>query len=503
MQDVLGHYVYHQSSRVNLAYFSVQQQELSPQCVIQPGSAEQVSQVLSIIKEQNCIFAIKSGGHGTVAGASNINGGIVIDLGRLNGIDIADDESTSLIGTGSRWKEVYRRLGERGLVTVGGRVSSVGVGGFTLGGGISFISRRYGWAVDNVRNYEVVLANGTITNANQKTHPDLYFALRGGGNNFGIVTRFDFETYPLGQMWAGSNVFFLSDLEERRSALGLQNWFAWDFQSFAMNGIRLMQRTACLVGFCVHSTHIIDLLTYLTSEEQTDKSAHAFAYFTWLPDQRGYAAGATIAYSEPKVNPPVFQHFNSARKIYSTNRLGNISDFVQEIEDQNPVDHRQLWDTATFKVDAVLISKIWDIFLSEVDPWTHIPGLMMSSNIQLVTKHEISLFSKNGSNSFGIDPEDGPLFFFSVTIAYKDASYDEAMKHVSRNVLSRAIALGKEMGLHHRFIYQNYAAHDRDVFSGYGNENRKRLLQIQQRYDPDEVFQRLQPGHFKLKAKGD
>lgn len=81
---------------------------------------------------------------------------------------------------------------------------------------------------------------------------------------------------------------------------------------------------------------------------------------------------------------------------------------------------------------------------------------------------------------------------------YENASDDETMKRVSRNVISRSIALGQEMGLWHPFVYQNYAGQDQDVFAGYGSENRARLLRIQHEYDPEGVFKRLQPGYFKL-----
>ena len=115
-------------------YFSVQQRELVPQCVVQPESTDQVSQVINVLNQQECPFAIKSGGHGFQAGTSNIHNGLVIDLSKLNGIELSDSGSTAAIGTASRWGDVYLKLQEHGLLTVGGRVASVGVGGFTLGG---------------------------------------------------------------------------------------------------------------------------------------------------------------------------------------------------------------------------------------------------------------------------------------------------------------------------------------------------------------------------------
>jgi FAD/FMN-containing dehydrogenase len=102
--------------------------------VVQPGSPHEVAQVLSVLKEQECKFAVKSGGHGMAPGSSNIQDGVLIDLAKLNEITLSEDESFVVIGPGAKWIDVYRKLEERGLLVVGGRVSSVGVGGLILGG---------------------------------------------------------------------------------------------------------------------------------------------------------------------------------------------------------------------------------------------------------------------------------------------------------------------------------------------------------------------------------
>lgn len=115
-------------------YYAAQQQEQVPLCITQPGSSEEVSQALNILREQECAFAVKSGGHSTSPGASSINGGVVIDLKNLNIIKVSDDESFVSVGTGNTWNKVYTTLEKQGLLAVGGRVGSVGVGGFVLGG---------------------------------------------------------------------------------------------------------------------------------------------------------------------------------------------------------------------------------------------------------------------------------------------------------------------------------------------------------------------------------
>jgi len=136
-------------------YWSQQQALTIPTCRVSPACAEEVSITLLVLRIQQCQFAVKSGGHAAFTGASNINGGITIDLVALNQVTVSSDQKQTSIGPGNRWVDVYSKLEPRNLSVIGGRVADIGVGGLTLGGGISFFSGRYGWACDNVINYEV------------------------------------------------------------------------------------------------------------------------------------------------------------------------------------------------------------------------------------------------------------------------------------------------------------------------------------------------------------
>lgn len=107
------------------------------------------------LRVTNCKFAVKSGGHAAFSGASNIDDGLTIDLSKLNKVSLSSDKTQASIGAGSVWYDVYSYLTPKGLTVIGGRVSAIGVGGLTLGGGISFFSNRYGWACDNVNKYQV------------------------------------------------------------------------------------------------------------------------------------------------------------------------------------------------------------------------------------------------------------------------------------------------------------------------------------------------------------
>ena len=177
------------------SYWSTRQSELTPNCFVSPSSKTQVSKALKVIRTLKVPFTVKSGGHVPFP-SSNIDTGIVIDLVNLNEIKLSQDKSVVSVGPGNRWTNVAEVLDPEGLAVVGGRVGDIGVSGLTLGGGISWFSGKYGWACDNVRAYEVVLADGRIVVATSEQNADLYKALRGGGGpNFGIVTRFDLETF--------------------------------------------------------------------------------------------------------------------------------------------------------------------------------------------------------------------------------------------------------------------------------------------------------------------
>lgn len=144
--------VYHlESSR----YWSQQQALTQPRCRLTPISADDVSLAILTLRVTQCKFAVKSGGHVAFAGASNIEGGVTIDLMKLNETSVSTDKTETAVGAGNIWYDVYSYLQPKGLTVIGGRVSAIGVGGLTLGGGISFFSNRYGWACDNVNSFEV------------------------------------------------------------------------------------------------------------------------------------------------------------------------------------------------------------------------------------------------------------------------------------------------------------------------------------------------------------
>ncbi|KAH7224441.1 hypothetical protein B0J15DRAFT_518487 [Fusarium solani] len=172
------------------SYFSVSSQ-LQPYCIVQPETAKDVSVIVKTLAyDTKCNFAIRSGGH-TVWAANNINDGVTIDLGLMNKTTYVKKTKVAQIQAGSIWREVYEALEPFGVTAAGGRTSTVGVAGFLTGGGNTVYTARRGFDCDLVDNFEVVLADGRIANANKDSNSDLWKALKGGSANFGIVTRFD------------------------------------------------------------------------------------------------------------------------------------------------------------------------------------------------------------------------------------------------------------------------------------------------------------------------
>ncbi|KAK8063332.1 oxidoreductase FAD-binding protein [Apiospora saccharicola] len=165
------------------SYYSVQQATIRPACVVFPRTATLTKEGPSIA------FGVRSGGHTGWAGASNIAGGVTLDLTGLNDIEVTQEGTIVRVGTGATWDAMYQKLHPLGRTVAGGRVAGVGAGGLTLGGGISHLSPQRGWKCDTVLNFQVVLSDGQVVNANADENADLFFALRGGGGNFGIIEK--------------------------------------------------------------------------------------------------------------------------------------------------------------------------------------------------------------------------------------------------------------------------------------------------------------------------
>lgn len=191
----------------------------SPAYVLRPGTVADVRAAVRFAAGSGLALSVRGGGHGFPGFGTN-DGGVVIDLGRLASIEVVDgDRHLVRIGGGATWGAVADALAPHGLAISSGDTRSVGVGGLTLSGGIGWKVRRYGLALDNLVAAEVVTADGDVLAASAEQNPDLFWAIRGGGGNLGIVTAFDFRAHPTTEVFFGTITF-----PPAEAAAVLQGW---------------------------------------------------------------------------------------------------------------------------------------------------------------------------------------------------------------------------------------------------------------------------------------
>ncbi|KAH9906745.1 FAD-binding domain-containing protein [Xylariomycetidae sp. FL2044] len=452
------------------SYWSNQQAEVLPACIFQPGSAGEVAVHVLVSRLASCPFAVKGGGHASFAGGSSIGGGITVSLELLNDTHVPDaDRSIASVGAGSRWGDVYAALERHHLTVVGGRDADVGVGGLTLGGGMSFFSNMHGWACDNVAAYEVVLASGAIVLATPSRHADLYWALRGGGNNFGIVTRFHFATLPLpdGLVWGGAKAMF----DDRYDPEALLDAF------FNMG-------SGMGAGGDGKASQILSFLY----------SAAGAAAESLIPN-------VALFYAEPEY----FSAFGEENPPYEfVNR--DLVGVARGFSEGQPPGRRDAYWTLTFKLAKLrgfMKEVALNVFHTEMRRTAaDITGLWPVLMCQTIGTETLKNMRKNGGNPFGLEGEE-PRVLVTVVMSWDDAADDERVHELCQGIIEHmktaADALG--CGCRDDFIYMNYASQGQEVIDSYGIGNKERLLMVADRYDPNGVFQTLQPGYHKLRAR--
>ena len=442
------------------SYWSQQQEAVNPYCIFKPAKPEQVAVQVLISRLTQCPFATKSGGHAAFAGASSIEGGVTMSLESFNQVTPSSDLKTANIGPGNRWLQVYTGLQPYNIQVVGGRVAAIGVGGLTLGGGISFFSNLYGWACDNVLEYEVVTAWGVVINVNQGTFPDLYWALRGGGNNFGIVTNFKVNTIPLpgGLMWGGSRV-------------SLDN-----------------------------GTNFANLIKAFTDLGTTGATAdpNAAQILSFTSYQGLSLASAALEYAKPVANAPVFNEYLAVPVISDTTSVRTLANITNEFAQSNPDGRRETYWVAAYKLTNAMTTYVKDTFYKELPTVIDASGIVPAATLQVITVPQIKAMAQRGGNPLGLTPDEGPLLLLNMNVQWDNVADDQRILDFNRRIIDETVAYAKTNGLYNEYLYMNYASQFQDVISSYGSANKARLVSIAKKYDPTGVFQDLEPGGFKL-----
>ncbi len=183
----------------------------APALVLQPTSAVDVAAAVGFARDHGLLLSIKGGGH-NMAGTSIAERGLTLDMSRMRDITVDPDARVAHVGSGCLLRDVDRATQVHGLATpLGSFTSEVGVAGLTLGGGLGYLTRRFGWTVDNLEEVEIVTADSRIRTAGRDGDADLFWALRGGGGNFGVVTRFTFRLHEVGPTVTGGLIVWAAD----------------------------------------------------------------------------------------------------------------------------------------------------------------------------------------------------------------------------------------------------------------------------------------------------
>ncbi|SPQ26471.1 5265f1f4-130b-4917-a3bd-7367a864d0ad [Thermothielavioides terrestris] len=437
------------------SYWSLQEAGLKPGCILHPSTAQDVARAFSIIGTvAGCNFAIKGQGHAPGAGFANIDGGVTIDMSGLNSTVLNADHSVASVGAGASWLQVYRYLDPFNISVAGGRNGLVGVGGLTVGGGISHFSPRVGWACDNVVNFEVVLANGTLTNANATCNSDLYRALKGGSNNFAVVTRFDLATFPQGDLSVAS---FANSASQRGAV----------FQAF----------------------------TNIVSSPDFDVYTSLVAGFLYNSTSKAWLISNSAVYTRPVLNPPVFAELAAVPSISNSSQITSLASLADEAATP-PLNW--LFATATFKPSVEFMQEIFDILNSTFYSFNPEGGVVWDIAFEPLPSVMLSYAAKTGGNVLGVQSEDGNGYIMLLSALWPNSASNAAVEQVSRQALAAIEARAKAEGLLRGFQYLNYAAPYQTPIASYGAENLEFLREVSRKYDPLQVFQKRVPGGFKL-----
>ncbi|KAI1350195.1 putative FAD-binding oxidoreductase [Xylaria sp. FL0043] len=415
----------------------------SPTCVIQPTTAQQVSQAIRYLAQRGVHFAIRSGGHSPAPLGANINDGVLFDMSGFNSVRYDAQQGVAVVGTGMRWGDVYRHLDQYNVTVVGGRILEVGVGGLTLGSGLSYLSDLYGLVCDNV-----VLADGSIVNANKHSHPDLWWALKGGANNFGIVTRFTLATYPTGNVWGGYRVYGLDALPALFDAL-------LEYQSVAV------------------------------------KDRYANLMMQAFPLNGSLGVLLNMVYNKPVVSPAAFTPFYDIPTIADTVQIQPMTDFLaSQVPPSLP---RLNWYATSFKTDATLFKTVETIVTTspELDTIRNLTAGSVAVGWQPISTSAIQAGYVRGGNALGL--EETNQTWFALDVGWWDAEDDAVANEAAASLVAKVEDAAKTSGKHVDYIFMNDAAVTQDVIGHYGNRSVAKLRAVQRRYDPREVFQNLVP----------
>ncbi|ORY13312.1 hypothetical protein BCR34DRAFT_481290, partial [Clohesyomyces aquaticus] len=366
----------------------------------------------------------------------------LIDLSRLNTTSISTDHQIASVGLGAHWGEVFNYLDPFNVTVLGIRIPRVGVGGLILGGGISHFTSEYGMVADTLKNVEVVLADGPILTANPEEDFDLFWALKGGGSNFGIATRFGLATVPI------KNIWFQSTLYAPDQAFAILEAFA------AWQG-----------GDDLKGPTIIALTP---------------AY---------YIVG--LVYAAPIEKPPTFAPFyeKSILQPAVPSTIGTVASLREIIGRNQPKAPLRY-----VKVNVELYREVYSFWLRKATEVNAAAGANMTFVVQHISKNAFEVGNKNGGNPLRISVDIIPVW--TSVMDWTQESEDELVRSVGIETTAKWREAGKATGSEVPFIYMNDASTDQDPLASYPATGVARLKAIAIKFDRSGIFQTLKKGGF-------
>jgi FAD binding domain-containing protein/berberine-like enzyme len=409
-----------------------------PALIVRCAGAADVIAAVGFARSNDLAVAVRGGGH-SVAGFSTVDDGLVIDLGPMHGVRVDPVARVAHVGPGAVWAEVDHETQAHALATTGGLVSTTGVAGFTLGGGIGWLMRKHGLACDNLIAADVVTADGALVRADETQNTDLLWALRGGGGNFGIVTQFEFALHPVGPIVYAGPIFYPAD------AAGdlLRAFRAW----------------------APGAPDEISALVNLTSAPPLPVIPEAW---------HGRPVAALIAVAAGPVDDAA-KHFAEFRSVAEpiADLLGPMPyTVIQSLIDP-------LWPKGIHSYfKATNLTRLDDDLIQTlIDRHAEVPGPQAEIHVQQM------------GGAVGRVPGDATAFVersmpyvLNVVAGWHDPAAGDAHRGWARNVI--AAAADASTGL----AYSNFLGDPGAGRSAYGPETYARLVELKDRYDPTNLF---------------
>ncbi|KAF5025129.1 hypothetical protein F66182_2830 [Fusarium sp. NRRL 66182] len=433
--------------------------KIKPACIVQPQTPEDVASVVRALAAAGQKFAVRSGGHTSWAGSNNIHDGVTVDLVRLNKVTFNASAETADIGPGCKWRQVYAELIKHGRAVAGGREGNVGVAGLLLGGGNAFFTARQGFGCDNVVSYQVVLASGEIVVADEDTNADLFRVLKGGSSNFGIVTNFTMKAIKSDRVWGGMTFF------PKQVIPGA-----------------------------------IEALSSFADDLPNDINNNLVTIFTHLPDFKDIVVATLYANMAGVEKPQAYEKWLALPEIMNTVKNTTISEMAFEYN--IPANFYDTWFTCCFKNDTRIIaraSELHDKLVEELNEFIPDGNFITQCLFQPLP----TLFGQRcveaGGNVMGVERhKSNGILFLAVVMAQTPEQEAFAYPKVKAWIQQVREFASTIEGGNLEWTYLNYADKSQDPLGSYGADNIKKMKDAAAKYDPEQVFQKLVPGGFKI-----